>query len=411
MNATPPLNQILYGPPGTGKTYHTINEALAIIEQKTLENLEKEVRDELKKRFDSYVQKGQILFCTFHQSMSYEDFVEGIKPITRDEQVIYEVQDGIFKLICERAGRKKEILNFEEVYEQFTQDTLDKPIEIKTPIRKSPFDVQVSKNGECWVLTRGEKETKFPYFKDTIKVFLTEKNAHSDSTYLPAICEYLQTHYGLKVVSATQLPYILIIDEINRGNVSQIFGELITLIEESKRSGETESLEITLPYSKKAFSVPNNLYLIGTMNTADRSVEALDTALRRRFVFKEMLPNASLLKPCEGIDLQLLLTKINERLAALLSKEHCIGHAYFINCQCIADVENAFYQKILPLLQEYFYGDLGKIQLVIGEDFVQIDNVPQAIFMKSRNNVGSLPEKVTFLKPQDFVASIQKIYL
>ncbi|MGI8893293.1 MAG: McrB family protein [Bacteroidia bacterium] len=173
-------------------------------------------------------------------------------------------------------------------------------------------------------------------------------------------------------------PYVLIIDEINRGNVSQIFGELITLIEEDKRSGKPEALEVTLPYSKEKFSVPPNLYIIGTMNTADRSVEALDAALRRRFSFEEMLP----LYDLEQIQYEYantsaseILKTINGRIEKLTDKDHQIGHSYFFRKDdenAEATLMNAFYLKIIPLLQEYFFGDFGKIGLVLGEGFVKL---------------------------------------
>lgn len=177
-------------------------------------------------------------------------------------------------------------------------------------------------------------------------------------------------------------PHILIIDEINRGNVLAIFGELITLIEESKRAGKEEALEVILPYSKKKFSVPSNLYIIGTMNTADRSVEALDTALRRRFVFEEMLPNPDLEEldyEVYGYNASAILKRINLHIEKLLDRDHCIGHAYFIgkNEETIID---SFYKNIIPLLQEYFFGDYGKIGLVLGSGFVQRIDASDDIF-------------------------------
>ncbi|MFN0200473.1 MAG: AAA family ATPase [Bacteroidia bacterium] len=414
-NIQHPHNQILYGPPGTGKTYHTINEALAIIEGKSMESLENEDRKELTKRYKTYVDAGQIMFTTFHQSMSYEDFIEGIKPETGDNgQVIYNVKDGIFKLICEKAYTTKNAPNFEAVYQQFVNDTFETPFELKTQSRQVPFDVEVSQKGDCYSITRGEKKTRTGYSKSVIQSYLINgaKLPYPDS-YFYSICDYIKNSYPFEVIDTEAKPHILIIDEINRGNVSQIFGELITLIEDSKRKGESEELEITLPYSKRKFSVPNNLYLIGTMNTADRSVEALDTALRRRFIFKEMSPKSDLLKECAGVDLQALLTKINERLAALLSKDHTIGHAYFINCRTQKELETVFYQKIIPLLQEYFYGDLSKIQWIIGADFVKVEEVNTNIFMGNKENLYHLPQKVTFktdLKDEAFLDAIKKVY-
>ncbi len=184
--------------------------------------------------------------------------------------------------------------------------------------------------------------------------------------------------------------YVLIIDEINRGNVSQIFGELITLIEPDKRAGMKEALEVTLPYSKEWFSVPPNLYIIGTMNTADRSVEALDTALRRRFSFTEMAPDYGLLKGkmVQDIDMGELLRTINNRIEALLDKDHAIGHSYFLRVlsgEC--SLKDVFFNEIIPLLQEYFYGNYSRIELVLGTGFVKSDSVTQALFAKpSANN-------------------------
>lgn len=165
-------------------------------------------------------------------------------------------------------------------------------------------------------------------------------------------------------------PHVLIIDEINRGNISRIFGELITLIEPSKRSGDNEALELTLPYSKKPFSVPSNVYLIGTMNTADRSLTSLDIALRRRFTFKEMAPNPELLDDIniDGVNIGAILRKINERIEVLLDRDHCLGHAYFIPLKknpSIDELKFIFRQQILPLLQEYFFEDWERIAWVL----------------------------------------------
>ena len=172
--------------------------------------------------------------------------------------------------------------------------------------------------------------------------------------------------------------YVLIIDEINRGNVSQIFGELITLIEPDKRLGNENELTAKLPYSQEEFGVPNNLYIIGTMNTADRSVEALDTALRRRFSFEEMMPNPSLLNTVTihglSVGLEDLLNVINQRIVLLKDREHQIGHSYFMKCKDLADLKAVFKNNIVPLLQEYFYGNYYNIGLVLGEEFVKKEN-------------------------------------
>ena len=228
------------------------------------------------------------VFTTFHQSYSYEDFIEGIKPIMVDGEVdgnvAYHIEDGVFKQLCKKAA-------------------------------------------------------------------LDPENR-----------------------------YAIFIDEINRGNVSAIFGELITLIEQDKRKGATNTMSALLPYSKNQFSVPQNVDIYGTMNTADRSVEALDTALRRRFSFEEMLPKPELLKDkgengsgkVGAIVLEDLLITINERIEALVDRDHTIGHAFFMEVDSLDSLRNVFANKVIPLLQEYFYGDYAKMEMVIGSDFFNI---------------------------------------
>lgn len=308
-NPNIPLNQILFGAPGTGKTYHAINKALEILGITT----ENKTRAAIKQHFDACAKEGHIIFTTFHQGTSYEDFIEGIKPQTNAAQnVYYTLEQGIFKQIVTKAA--------------------------------------------CEYLPSNTSTEKFQHI----------------------IWDSINPHQPVK-------PYVLIIDEINRGNVAAIFGELITLLESSKRLGQSEALSVTLPYSKESFGVPPNLYIIGTMNTADRSVEALDTALRRRFVFREMLPDATTLSHIQLIFednsilvLSDLLHKINHRISSLLGRDQQIGHTYFLEVGNWQKLNAVFYDHIIPLLQEYFYGDYGKIGLILGEGFIQKSKTPSA---------------------------------
>ena len=177
--------------------------------------------------------------------------------------------------------------------------------------------------------------------------------------------------------------YVLIIDEINRGNIPAIFGELISLIEPDKREGQPEALHTVLPYSKEIFAVPPNLYILGTMNIGDRNVEAMDMALRRRFTFVNMPANPSLLRPAieAGVNLEKLLTTLNIRIEALLDVHHQIGHAYFMNIHTLDDLIQLFAKKIIPLLKAYFFGDLNKLGMVLGKQFFhKIQPIDQHIF-------------------------------
>lgn len=256
------LNSILYGAPGTGKTYSTAEYAMAIIEERKLSYTDKEDRQSLMRKYKKAVSDGRIVFTTFHQSYGYEDFIQGLRPISESGQMSFLPVDGVFKKIADKAM------------------------------------LHPSEN------------------------------------------------------------YVIIIDEINRANISKVFGELITLIEEDKRWGEINALSVTLP-SGEEFAIPNNLYILGTMNSADKSISLIDTALRRRFDFIEVVPNAELIE--DGI-LRTVLTRLNEALVKELdSTDLLIGHAYFIG-KTADDLCNIMNKNIIPLLYEYFYDNSKKVE-------------------------------------------------
>ena len=396
MNKTYQLNQILYGPPGTGKTYTTIAKAIEIIRGEKVG--EEEINDEekrkaLKKQFDKYVQSGQIKFVTFHQSYGYEEFVEGIKPVFDKESqgkgLEYKITNGIFKDIC-----KNIIFNIGDTIEGYTISYVGTeliklkkkniPGEIPVPIYLIEELVRLLKNRSITI-------------EDIKNKSAADKNPEILEKYIvngyTNLFTYLVEYYTEKSNRKSE-KRVLIIDEINRGNISKIFGELITLIEPSKRLGADDEIIVELPYSKEKFGVPSNLYIICTMNTADRSIALMDTALRRRFEFVEMMPQPELLKDIKiikngddtDIKLNEMLKTINDRIEYLYDRDHTIGHAYFMSLKDGADIEelaSIFKNKILPLLQEYFYDDWEKIRLVLGDSQFIKEKKPSSGLFKS----------------------------
>ncbi|MCQ4035839.1 McrB family protein [Kaistella montana] len=402
-NKKMPLNQILFGAPGTGKTYNTKRIAVEIINGQKVRS-----REEINAEYENLVNAKQIVFTTFHQSLSYEDFIEGIKPETEDGNVTYEVRNGIFKQLCKSAQTNhntikntKEIYDFDSAWNDLIENINESIQNEKTfelPILTTNMGLNVTEvtNQGNIKLKPKSSDIALEYtvsynrakkLQDAFPVLSIVKNIDkefrsviggSNSTAYWAVLNYINnkidSHKKNKTIESLLPPnnYVLIIDEINRGNVSSIFGELITLLEDDKRKGNKEQTEVTLPYSNDKFSVPNNVYLIGTMNTADRSVEALDTALRRRFSFIEMQPDPEILSNAEyqDVDLKQLLETINQRIEVLIDKDHQIGHSYFIGIKNLDDLKLVFKDKIIPLLEEYFYGDFGKIGLVLGGSFI-----------------------------------------
>lgn len=430
-NTQPAKNQILYGPPGTGKTYNTVVEAMKIIGSTTVSmkddkgNFKTEFSSEdykkLKSEFDELKKQHRIEFITFHQSYSYEEFVEGIKPDLSLLDLKYILNNGVFKKICENA-KTNVYDNFDDAYkilidkiQEHCAKTLEEYLKLKTKTNSSAFGIALNSNGNLNLYT-GKK------FKQQGSLLKERLHNQSDWKYYAGpIIDYMKENCGYKITSKeANQPYVLIIDEINRGNISKIFGELITLIEEDKRIGAEHELRITLQYSQdKDFGVPSNLYIIGTMNTADRSIASVDIALRRRFRFIEMMPDPELLenkksddklwgvklseddeKNAYSIDLKLLLQTLNDRISYLIDPDHQIGHSYFmklfkkdengnpLDYILEQDLKEVFKYEILPLLNEYFYGDWEKLKAVlIKSDFNNEDLKKGETFIKQNKEL------------------------
>jgi 5-methylcytosine-specific restriction protein B len=450
-------NLILFGPPGTGKTYAA---------QKIIEAFDYK-RTKNEKAFKQIEKEGRVDFVTFHQSFSYEEFVEGLRPVIKTEssedaeggsELQYKIQDGILKQIANRAdlsqiksefkgdglekvkedntiwkislGRagadedvyqnciisskiaigfiKSDLIGwaYDEIFEELKKEKQWKSDNPKNDARSIDYFLNVMQTGDVILVfatvnsiraigvVTGEYEfDKKPdsyrhkravkwlkEFKDEpVNILKYNNNVRLTlPTLYPLnrfkfsdIKEILEIGKGgPKVEKTSELPYYLIIDEINRGNISKIFGELITLVEKDKRN----RLTCKLPYSQKPFSLPANLYIIGTMNTADRSIAVLDVALRRRFYFKEIEPDVKVIRKNNESDLLeelvTVFTKLNELITKKLDRDHRIGHSSFLNIKSITDFRMIWYYQIIPLLMEYFYNDAASISEIIGTAFI-----------------------------------------
>lgn len=483
-------NLILYGPPGTGKTYST---------SKIIEYMDKNLNG-IHKSFEEIEGEGRVKFITFHQSYSYEEFIEGIRPqIDEDESeennsgIKYKVEDGILKQMANLASMQvlradKSINGIESISEKsriwkISLGSRNKDLNIYNQCKQnndiaigwlSEENLQDKSYDEIFDLLekgRDEGAKKPSQDADSIYKFTTDIKigdvvfiydgprtirdigiVKGDYKYEPDL-EYthrrsvewikhyedgldiyeqngqknltLKTVYPLDRLNFSDLnnilkediknhkeeikedkivPYYLIIDEINRGNISKIFGELITLIEKDKRGKQN----CILPYSKKPFTVPENLYIIGTMNTADRSIALIDTALRRRFVFAEIEPDLKLFdnpdivqspKINNTVDLARLLSTINSRILQYLDRDHRIGHSYFMDIVNLSDLYKVWYYKILPLLMEYFYGDIESLKAIVGKEF--FDNMGSINFLNYKVADGEISK---------FESALLKIY-
>ncbi|WP_314294758.1 AAA family ATPase [Fusobacterium periodonticum] len=485
-------NVIFYGPPGTGKTYTTAKRAVEICKTES----EKELTDysEIMKKYNELKKKNRIEFITFHQSYGYEEFIEGIKPIVLNEDdesedesennkesktnikiendIKYDVVDGIFKKFCDNA--RKAII--ETNNNDIPLEAIVWKVTVRGQVREECFNnnhvridwnfddtgavgfVEEVKKGDIIITTDGsrtringiavvtddkgytldkeERDTTTRNVKwlatnidENIKSINKEKMLQRRTVarvpnmkvedIIKLAKEKNPTALSKIDIKENKEPYVFIIDEINRGNISKIFGELITLIETTKRSGEgkEECISTKLPYSNEEFTVPDNVYIIGTMNTADRSIALMDTALRRRFKFEEMLPNYHLLKDIfvedEGVKVNIgaMLKAINERIEYLYDREHTIGHAVFLELKennNIDKLENIFKKSVIPLLQEYFYEDYEKIRIVLGdnakdedEQFISAVSIPEDIFEGDIGDI-DIPEKKYIIKYENF---------
>ncbi|MDA9918452.1 DUF3578 domain-containing protein [Erythrobacter sp.] len=465
-----PTNLILFGPPGTGKTYRTAREAVKLCDPASDYPDNAEGRALLMQRYRALVDARQIEMVTFHQSFSYEEFIEGLRPETDSSSdsggFNLKAESGLFVRIAERAqrfvrrgeagvsleGRKffKMSLGqsddrhsawvFEDSLEEgyaifgfrdvdWSDSRFDSRDEIQAELeRRFPNETVTGRmgkvispdqfrnhleNGDIILASKGLNafraigvvEGSYEYspradgrythrrkvrwlWSDPEGLPIQEFNSGTafsrDTIYplrrdrlnVPAIERLINSRWEDNGEASSQvgelLPHVIIIDEINRANISKVFGELITLIEPDKRLGMANALKVRLPYSKREFGVPANLHIVGTMNTADRSIALLDTALRRRFRFEEMAPDTDVpafedAEQATGLPLSKLLKTMNSRIEYLVDRDHRIGHAFFIGCISKDDVDAVMRDKVIPLLQEYFFDDWNRLAAVLGE--------------------------------------------
>jgi len=427
----PASNIILYGPPGTGKTHSVRRRALELIGDASAATAP---LTDVNAQWAQLRRDGQIVFCTFHQAFAYEEFVEGLRANTDEEgNVHYRVEPGVFKRLALTAASEgisgdDDEGDFDDLWETLVEGLRDEPRIVESSKKKkyqmeaatrggvyfrggTLDDEEVFEPNDKWLianensmralwekraelgeapkttdigpLAKGHVTAMWMVYRELLK--LQKSNTRSADPVARA-------HRALAAgrvfqFASTARHYVLVIDEINRANIARVFGELITLLEPDKRLGNPNELRVQLPSSKEWFGVPPNLHVVGTMNTADRSIALMDVALRRRFTFEEMMPDAEALDDAlaeANVDEALrtlvvaVFTKLNERLRYLYDREHQIGHAYFFGVRSLEGLRAVFADRILPLLQEYFYGQWDKVALALGYP-IKVDGTPKEV--------------------------------
>lgn len=365
MRAT---NLILYGPPGTGKTFATTDRAVRLADPAGYPALKSD-RPALQARFEELVAAGRIAFVTFHQSYGYEDFVEGIRPVVRDGQVHYDVRPGIFRKMAAEAARALVRVTAHESLWEAAQRLVQSGQLPGISVQGDEL-VAVYAGGSTSSPARIKRAVVEGYQTSSPLSALKDAMDEGDATtrtilerFLGKALEARSTRELDQVDTARTPHFVLVIDEINRGHISRIFGELITLLEPNKRLGAPDHIPVVLPVSEESFGVPPNLHVIGTMNTADKSIALLDAALRRRFRFEELMPDPSVV-PHERA--RAVMTRLNMRIELLRDREHQLGHALFLDADSDAAIRDVLVSDVLPLLKEYFYNQWNHIAQVLG---------------------------------------------
>jgi 5-methylcytosine-specific restriction protein B len=372
-------NIILYGAPGVGKTHNYKNLISMIEEGKSQKEIFETISKNLhvsidNENFEKIKNEKRVEFVTFHQSYSYEDFIEGYRP---NESGTIELEDGIFKNLCNKAlsNSNKSISNekliFIDALNLLLKDKIENEETVRINLRRdnSFFDIYDYDKRSVYYTRQGQERDK-KYHTLSIKTLEHMYNNEENNIisgglktyYEPLLLSLMKIGKEKKIEKVEEKNFYIVIDEINRGNISKIFGELITLIEEEKRN----KYEITLPYSKEPFKVPSNLYIIATMNSTDKSIATIDIALRRRFTFLKMRPNLELVSDKKAKEFMQIL---NQYIAKKLGEDYMLGHSYFMG-----DIDLDFVKeyKIKPLLEEYFYADEKSPDKIISAAFNEV---------------------------------------